>query len=142
MNRHPENGDTDMSASTPTSNITLFGSLGHDLIERYTADRTYIEMVPDPAVEDLMIEQEFTIPGLPYWKLSLSVRDGRYAGWHDCVVWDPENRTAVRNAPLARKGDRVALVGHHEPYSQKKDGETIRRMRFVVEEFHLVDAAS
>ena len=131
-----------MSTPTPTSKITLFGYLGQALIERYTPGQTYIEMVPDPAVEDLMIEQEFTIPGLPYWKLSLSVRDGRYAGWHDCVVWDPENRAAVRNAPLARTGDRVALVGHHEPFTDTKDGEAIPRMRFIVEEFRLVDAAS
>ena len=135
MNRHPENGDTDMTTST--SQITLEGFLGKDRIERWTPDRTETRLVPDPVVEDLKVEKEFTRPGRPYWKLSLATHDrARNTTWHDCIIWNPANRTPVQNARLARKGDLVKVTGYYEDYSYEKGGKLIQGRHLVVEEFH------
>jgi single-stranded DNA-binding protein len=138
MNRHPEKGDTDMSTATSTAKTTVFGSLAGDPTERFTAEKTGTQMVPDPAVPGRMVAKKFRIPGRPYIKLSLLRQGDRRT--IDCVVWDPYDRTSVEEAHRARKGDRVALVGRFETYTQTTDGKPTRRTTFVVEEFHFVGA--
>jgi single-stranded DNA-binding protein len=124
---------TSPSTSTTT---TLYGFLGKDPIERFTPERTYTKEVPDPVVEELLVEREFTIPARPYWKLSLATHRGGETRWHDCIVWNPEHRTAVQNAHLARKGDRIKVFGRYEEFSFTREGEEIKATHFVVEEFH------
>jgi single-stranded DNA-binding protein len=124
-------------SATQISTTTLIGRLGKDPIERFTPERTYIREVPDPVVEDLTVEREFTISPRPYWKLSLATHNGQETRWHDCIVWSPEHRTAVRNARLARRGDLIKLAGRFEPYSfTTPDGKTISGTHFVVEAFN------
>jgi single-stranded DNA-binding protein len=137
MNRHPENGDTDMSTST--SQITLEGFLGKDRIERWTPDRTETRRFLDPVLDDgeSEVEREFTIPGRPYWKLSLATHDpAGKTTWHDCIIWSPENRTPVQNARLARKGDLVKVTGYFEDYTYRKGEELCHGRHLVVEGFH------
>jgi single-stranded DNA-binding protein len=127
-----------MSTSPSTSTTTtIVGFLGKDPIERYTPARTYIQEVPDPVVEELLVEREFTIQPRPYWKLSVATHRGQETRWHDCIVWSPEHRTTVQNAHLARKGDQVKLSGRYEDYSfTTTDGQTISGRHFVVEAFN------
>jgi len=126
-----------MSTSTSTANTTVFGSLAWDPTERSTAEKTGTQIIPDPAVPGRMVR--FRIPGRPYIKLSLVRQDDRKT--IDCVVWDdPYVRAAVEDAHRARKGDRVALVGRFETYTQTTDGKPARHTTFVVEEFHFVGA--
>jgi single-stranded DNA-binding protein len=128
-----------MSPSTSTANTTtVFGTLAWDPTERFTAEKTGTQWVPDPTVPGRKVAKKFRIPGQPYIKLSL-VRQGDRRTI-DCIVWDPYGRSSIEDAHRARKGDRVALVGQFETYTQSKDGKPARRTTFVVEEFHFVGA--
>jgi single-stranded DNA-binding protein len=126
-----------MSNSPSTSTTTLYGFLGQNPIERFTPERTKSIWVPDPILDGDLVEKEVTVPARPYWKLSLATHRGQETTWHDCVIWNPEHRTAVQNAHLARKGDRVSVSGRYEDYTFKtKDGQVISGTHFVVDEFH------
>jgi single-stranded DNA-binding protein len=124
--------------STPqTSTTTLTGFLGKNRIERYTPERTFTVMVPDPILDGDLVEREVTTPGRPYLKLSLATHEGQQTRWHDLIIWNPEHRTPVQNAYLARKGDQVKVSGRFENYQFKTPaGETISGRHFVVEAFH------
>jgi single-stranded DNA-binding protein len=126
------------STSTSTPTTTLFGFLGKDPIERFTPERTKIVHVPDPILDDALVEKEVTVRARAFWKLSVATHPkGGKTCWHDCIVWNPEHRTDVQNAYLARKGDQVTLSGRHEEYSfTTADGQTISGVHFVVESFH------
>jgi single-stranded DNA-binding protein len=126
------------SPSTSKTTITLIGFLGNDPIERFTKARTVSKKVPDPVVEDRIVEREVTIPARPYWKLSLEIHRGGKTAWHDCIVWNPEQRPAVQSADLARKGDRVVLTGYHESYTFTRHGEIVSGKHFVVETFRRI----
>jgi single-stranded DNA-binding protein len=125
--------------STPTASTqTLVGYLGKDRIERYTEARTYTVMVPDPILDNELVEQEVTRPSRPYLKLSLATHEGARGGattsWHDLIVWSPDQGSAFHPAYLARKGDKVRVTGRFEEFQGKtQTGETICRRHFVVE---------
>ena len=128
--------------STSPSQTTLEGFLGQNRIERYTPERTYTKEVPDPVVEHLRVEKEFTVPARPYLKLSLATHEYGKTSWHDCIVWSPQTRTDVHSAYLARKGDKVRVSGRFEDYSFEVRKETgtkvIKGTHFVVDEFHFL----
>ena len=94
-------------------------------------------MVPDPILDDDLVEREVTTRSRPYLKLSLATHEGpqgRTTCWHDLIVWNPDQGSAIHTAYLARKGDRVRVTGKFEEFPVKTEtGETIRRRHFVVE---------
>jgi single-stranded DNA-binding protein len=123
--------------STPiASSQTLIGYLGKDRLERHTEVRTYSVMVPDPILDDELVEQEVTTRSRPYLKLSLATHEGpggRTTCWHDLIVWSPDQGSAFHPAQLARKGDKVRVTGRFEEFRAKTaNGETICRRHFVV----------
>jgi single-stranded DNA-binding protein len=124
--------------STPsTSTTTLVGFLGKNPIELFTPEWTKIVEVPDPILDGDLVEKEVTVRARPYLKLSVATHEGQQTRWHDCIVWNPEHRTGVQNAYLARKGDMVKVSGQFESYTVKsKDGKVITLRHFVVEGFN------
>jgi single-stranded DNA-binding protein len=124
--------------STPTTSTqTLVGYLGKDRIERYTEARTYTVMVPDPILDNELVEHEVTTHPRPYIKLSLATHEGpggRSTSWHDLIVWGPDQGSALHPAYLARKGDKVRVTGRFEEFQVKTEtGERICRRHFVVD---------
>jgi single-stranded DNA-binding protein len=124
-------------STSPATETTLIGFLGKDRIERFTPERTYTVMVPDPILDNDLVEKEVTTPGRPYLKLSLATHEGQVTRWHDLIIWSPDHRTPVQNAYLARKGDRVKVAGRFEDYQfTTTDGKTLSGRHFVVESFN------
>jgi single-stranded DNA-binding protein len=120
--------------ATTTSTQTLIGYLGKDRIERYTEARTYTVMVPDPILDNELVEREVTTPARPYLKLSLATHEGQTTRWHDLIVWNPNLGSAIHPAYLARKGDKVRVTGRFEDFRFKDAaGETVSRKHFVVD---------
>jgi single-stranded DNA-binding protein len=128
--------DTDMS-TLPEGTTTLIGFLGKNRIERVTRDQTRTIQFADPILDGELVEREITIPGRPYLKLSLATHEAQGTRWHDLIVWSPDLRTNVRNAYLARTGDKVRVTGRFEDYSfTTESGDTLSGSHFVVDDFH------
>jgi single-stranded DNA-binding protein len=107
-------------------------------MERYTAARTRTVRIPGPILD--VVEQEITAHSRPYLKLSLATHEepgGETTSWHDLVVWNPDQGSAIHPAYLARKGDKVRVTGRFEEFQVKTEtGEKVYRRHFVVESLH------
>jgi single-stranded DNA-binding protein len=114
--------------------LKLIGHLGADREIRDTKERT-TTVTRWNEVAEMDEEFEVTVPSREYARLSLACQqkvDGRWQTvWHQLVVWDlgRMERFPVR---LARKGDRVEVTGHEEPFRFVGEDGVEREIRRII----------
>ena len=131
-----------MTSSNRRSNetITLTGYLGADREICYTRERTIVRRIDNTVAQMEGPEEEFTVGGREYIRLSLAThryRNGkRSTEWHQLVIWTEGREMQFFNARWARKGMKATVTGRYESYSYRNaEGKLAWCRRFIVATF-------